>query len=312
MAAQTWQEIVASAKLDANEVKLLDNLISKIPELKDGGLRQADYSRNMTELKKRQKEYDEAVEYSQRMKAWADNNVPIYESLVENGTIDPEGKPLWKSKVSDLEQQLEEARKQMVAGGTDMTPEEFDKHIRKTVKDLGVGVTTEEIKALIASEASRLSSETVDKKYETWKNDFNSNTLPTTIGLSAQNSLMAIKYERETGEEFTDEKQREFFAFMTKEQDFNPRSAMTKFLQPTIEKKNMEAEVERRVNEKVKTLRSMPGAGGEEWLPSDGKQPVGTIRKMLEVDSVSDDIGAQLNDAVRKASQELRQEVFSR
>ena len=94
MAVQTWEEILAAAQLSADERKLIDNIVQKVPEFKDGRstprrLQSQDPQSSQPQRKKPTK----AVEYSEKMKAWADEKVPIWESLVEAGVIDEESKP---------------------------------------------------------------------------------------------------------------------------------------------------------------------------------------------------------------------------
>ena len=76
MAAKTLDEV--RAQLSAEERTLLDNVIAKHSDLKDGWLRQDDYSRHMNALKDQEKEYKEALEYNQRMKVWADEKGPAH------------------------------------------------------------------------------------------------------------------------------------------------------------------------------------------------------------------------------------------
>ncbi len=309
---QTWEEMVAAAKLNADETKFLDNLVAKIPELKGGGLRQADYNREMNELGKRKKEYDDAVAYNTKMTAWADTNVPIFEELVKQGAVAEDGTPLWPTEKERLAKELEDARKAVVAGA-DMDPAELDKRVREIVKAAG-GATLEEQKALFASEATKMAEELVNKKYEGWKKDFDEKTIPYTAGFSAQMSLAAHKYERETGEDFTIEKQKELYALMAKEQDFDPRTAMATFMKPTIEKKNMEAEIERRANEKVRAMRSMPGGGDEDFIPPTNGAPAvkGAVQRLLEESNEPGDLETAVFAAGRKAAQELRTELATR
>src|ERR1700761_3797484 len=139
MAAQTWEEIVAEARLSADEQKLLDNIVKRVPEFKEGRLRQADYSRQSLDLQKQKKEAEEAIAYSQRMKAWADEKVPVWESAVEKGLVDEEGNFVWLQEKERLAKELNDARAAAV-GGTDMDPAELTRRVEEIVKANG-GVT---------------------------------------------------------------------------------------------------------------------------------------------------------------------------
>src|ERR1700761_6784091 len=112
-------EVLGKAQLSADERKLLDNVLSKNPELRDGWERQGDYSRKTQALAARQKEYDEAVEYNQRMKAWADEKVPLWDQAQEAGIFDDDGKPVWQTKQQEYERQIAELKAQTVGGEVD-------------------------------------------------------------------------------------------------------------------------------------------------------------------------------------------------
>ena len=88
MAVKTFDEIYA--QLSADERKVLDNAIAKEPELKNGWLRQDDYSRKQNELKSQKSEYEEAVAYKEKMEPWSQEASDRIHSLEEAGVLDPE------------------------------------------------------------------------------------------------------------------------------------------------------------------------------------------------------------------------------
>lgn len=308
MAVQTWEEILAAAQLSAEERKVIDNIVQKVPEFKDGRLRQADYDRNIQKLKTQEKEYTEALEYNQRMKAWADEKVPIWESLVEAGAIDEESKPVWPGQKAELEKQLEEARKAAVGG--DMDPAELDKRVKDIVAASGMSLSAEQYRNLYASEGKKLVEETVNAKYAEFQTEFNEKTIPFTTGFATSMAIAAGKYERETGKEFTDEDQKAVFDLMAKEKDFNPRSAMTKYMEPTIRDKKTAAEIERlaeeRANKIIAERGGMPGGGSEGHFPTGEAR--GSLQKMLEQSAKEGegDVESLAMAAGRTAAAELR------
>ena len=307
MAVQTWEEIVAAAQLSADERKLLDNIVQKVPEFKDGRLRQADYDRNIQKLKGQEREYTEALAYNQKMKAWADEKVPIWETLVAEGVIDEESKPLWPGQKAELEKQLKEAREAAVGG--EMDPAELDKRVKAIVADSGMSLNAEQYRNLYASEGRKLVEETVNAKYVEFQKDFNEKTIPFTTGFATSMAIAASKYEKETGKEFTDEDQAAVFALMTKEKDFNPRSAMTKYMEPVVREKKTAAEIERLAEERAQKIIAerggMPGGGSEGSFPTGGAR--GSLQKMLEESAASEgDVESLAMAAARTASAELR------
>lgn len=308
MAAQTWEEILAEARLSADESKLLDNIVKRVPEFRDGRLRQSDYSRQSLELQKKQKEYDAAIETKQKVDEWWGETKPVWQGLIDAGAIDQDNKPIWPEEKKRLQKELEDAKKAAVAGA-DMDPAELDRRVKEIVNAAG-GVTREEMAALVASEARKMSEETVQNKYTEWTKSFNEKTIPFTAGIAAANALAAIDYERVTGEEFTPEKQDELFKLMAKEQNMDPRSAMKLYLKPVVEKKATEAEIEKRVKERLDQERQKIGVDGDMYIPQElgGEKAKGSLQRMLEESAAQEgDLETLVKMAGHKAAVELRE-----
>jgi hypothetical protein len=301
MPAKTLEEVLGS--LSAEERKLFDNTLSKNPELKDGWLRQDDFSRKSAELQARKAEYDEAKAYSERMAAWADQNVPVWEKLAEAGIIDKDtGDELWTAQKTELEKQLEEARKQAVGG--DMDPAELDKRVREIVKANG-GLTPEEMKAVVASQAKTLAEEAVSQRLKEEEKKFNENTIPFVWGGAAALASSVNRYEKETGKEFTDEDTRKLFELMTERKNYDARSMMSEYMAPIKKVKDTEVEIQRRVQEELaKRGGGMPGGGHEPYIPQPEEK--GNLQKMLERSAGEGDFENVIAAQAVKAAQELR------
>ena len=308
MPAQTWEEILQEARLSADEQKLLDNLVKRVPEFKDGRLRQSEFSRLTNDMQRKKKEYDDAIALKDQVNGWWEEKKPIFEALVEAGAIDDDAKPVWPEEKKRLQRELDEAKKAALAGG-DMDPAELDRRVREIVKANG-GVTQDELKALVASEAGRLARESFQSEYEKVKAEFNQKTIPFAAGIAAANALAAFDYEKTTGEEFTPEKQSELFNLMTKENNMDPRAVMKIFLKPVVEKKNAEAEIERRVQERLDKERQRMGYDPDQpFIPQEvtGEQQMGSLKRMLAASAEAEgDIEGLVAAASRKAAAELR------
>ena len=308
MAVQTWDDILEAAQLSADERKVIDNIVQKVPEFKDGRLRQADYDRNIQKLKAQEKEYSEALDYNQKMKAWADETVPRYNSLIDKGIISEDGEELWSTQKTDLEKQLEEAKKAAVGG--EMDPAELDKRVRDIVKESGLSLSAEQYRNLYASEGKKLVEESLNERFAKAEKDFNEKTIPFTTGFATSMAIAAGKYEKETGKEFTDEDQKAVFALMAKEQDFNPRSAMTKYMEPVVREKKTAAEIERLAEERAQKIIAerggMPGGGSEGSFPTGEAR--GSLQRMLEESAKAGegDVESLAMAAGRTAAAELR------
>src|ERR1700678_4316994 len=108
---QTWDELVATWKLSADEKKFLDNITQKAPELKDGGLRLSDYNRAMNEVSSKKKQYDEAIAYKSELDSWYEDRKPAWEKLKEAGAVDDDMNPLWPTEKERLQKELDDAKK---------------------------------------------------------------------------------------------------------------------------------------------------------------------------------------------------------
>jgi hypothetical protein len=191
-----------------------------------------------------------------------------------------------------------------------MDPAELDKRVKEIVAQSGLSLSAEQYRNLYASEGKKLVEETVNAKYTEFEKNFNEKTIPFTTGFATSMAIMANKFEKETGKEFTDEDQKAVFDLMSKEQDFNPRSAVTKYMEPTIRDKKTAAEVERLAEERAAKIIAerggLPGGGSEGFIPQGEAR--GSLQRMLE-DSKADegDIESLTMAASRKAAAELRQ-----
>jgi hypothetical protein len=311
MPAQTWDEILAEAKLSASEKQLIDNIVQRVPEFKDGRLRQADYSKNMAELQGRKKEYDDAVATKERINTWYEERKPVWDELVAAGAVDEDGEPVWPKEKARLAKELDDAKKAAVAGA-DMDPAELTRRVQEIVKANG-GATVEEQKALIASEAKKLAEETFEVKYKEVQKEFNEKTIPFTTGFATSMAIMAGRYEKETGEEWTDDKQKEVFELMARENDFNPRSAVTKYMKPAVDKKSRAVEIKAEAEKLAKQMLVDRGEvlGDQPFIPqgSPNEKPQGSLQRLLEQSAAEEgDTESLVMAAGRKAAAEMRNE----
>lgn len=282
MAVKDFEQIYSA--LSADEKKLLDNLFAKEPELKGGWLRQDDYSRKQNELKSKQTEYDEAVAYKAKMEPWSQEAYDRLHALEEAGVLDPEGKVLWTDQKAELERQLEAAKL-----GGEMDPKQLDELVTAKVKEIAKqagGLTAEEAKALYATETKKA----VEDGFTARETKFNSETIPFIAGFAGANAVVAMRYEKESGEKWTPEKQKDFFELMSKENKFDPYALEDKLMEPVKAKKQREADIEAEVNKRLAD-RGMPAGGNERYIPQQfGGDAKGLLQKALD-DSAGGDKG---------------------
>lgn len=311
MAVQTLDEVIAGLQLSAEEKKLLDNTLSKNPALKDGWLRQDDYSRKQTDLRTKETaaEAKMAEAEAERVKqdAWADRTIPVWESLVAKGIVNDDGEELWTAKQADYDRQLAEARAAAVAGG-DMKQEDVERIVADIVKNAG-GATKVEVDALMATEMKKVAAAEFKTSWTEKENDFNTKTIPFVAGFSSASAVVAARYERETGERWTADKQKEMLEMMATKKNFDPFTVEDDLLKPHRDKKATDAEVERRVQEKMKAQRAEQG-GSDDDIPQN--KPKGALQQMLEESATKttgnkdEDFMSLISSKAREAGSQLR------
>lgn len=314
MAVKTLQEVLAA--LSGPEKALFEKTLKDNPELEGGWLRQDDYSRSMNEIKAKQAQFDEEHDYNVKMKVWADETVPRWDALVEKGYIDPDtGEEVVTAKMAELNAQVEEARRQALAGG-DMKPEELERRVQEIVKANG-GLTKEELAAVVREEASKLAKEQVDNRFKEEETRFNENTIPLVAGFSAGVAVVATKYEKETGEAWTPDKQKELFTEMSKEKNYDPFVVGQKMIDSVKTVKQSTAQDEevkrlREENERLKAGRAsegLPGGGSEPYIPQGvSGAPKGNISRLMEKQGESPDFESMIMSKAAQSAAELRTE----
>jgi hypothetical protein len=100
--------------------------VSKYPDLKNGFLRQSDYSKRLDEVSKAKNEFEVALN---GLQAWEAENV---ESRLEDGTIITKAEAAYRDRAAQLEQELSRAKE------TEMTFEDLNKHLDTKIGELGV------------------------------------------------------------------------------------------------------------------------------------------------------------------------------
>lgn len=301
------------SRLSADERKLLDNTFAKHPDLaaewttlKDDGLRQADYSRNMNELKTEREKHATDLEWSEKMKTWWEDAEPTWKGLQDAGLVDADGKETWTQMKSKLEADLAEAQKAAIGG--DMKPEELDRRVREIVQAAGGTATKEEIKALYEAEGKKMAQGVFDENWTAKEKDFNENTIPKVSGFSTGNAIVAMHWEKETGKPWGEEEQKQLFELMVKEQIFNPFQIEEKFLAPIKAAKTREAQIEAEVQKRLNARRGMPGGGGGTDYVPPADEPLGALQTALAASAGGENFEDKIKAQSVKAAQAMQAE----
>jgi hypothetical protein len=262
-------------------------------------------------LKAKQTEYDEAVAYKSKMEPWADGAYERIHALEEAGVLDPEGKVLWTDKEAEYKRQLEEAK----ALGGEVDPKQLEAIVTSKVQEIAKaagGLTREEAQALYAAESKKL----VEDGFKEREQKFNAETIPFVAGFSAGVAVLASRYEQESGEKWTPEKQQELFKVMSAEQNFDAFKVEEKFMAPIRSKKAEEKRIEERAEQIAREkygLGGMPGGGGERTIPQQfGGDARGLLQKALDESAGTADKGPiDVRDSVAAAVVEGAKELIS-
>ena len=228
-------------------------------------------------MKSKQTEYEEAVAYKAKMEPWSQEAYDRLHALEEAGVLDPEGKVLWTDQKAELERQIEEAK----ALGGDMDPKQLEELVTKKVQEIAKnagGLTREEASALYATETKKA----VEDGFTAREAKFNSETIPFIAGFAGANAVVAMRYEKESGEKWTPEKQQDFYKMMSAEGKFDPYALEDKLMEPVKAKKQREADIEAEVQKRLAD-RGMPAGGHERFIPQQfGGDAKGLLQKALD------------------------------
>lgn len=136
MSKNAFDELLESVTArDPNHGKALAEIAEAVPELKNGWLRQADYSRRMDDVKREKESYQDRLKYAEQWEAWRN------EHWVDNAFSD--GKGATKREL-DAIKQAEEVRKQYeelqakASLGGDMTFEEVGNYVNEMMQKAGM------------------------------------------------------------------------------------------------------------------------------------------------------------------------------
>lgn len=116
MAANSFEDVLNSLVTDDSDKTALSGLVDKYPGIKDGWLRQSDYSRKL----------DTVRESEKKLKDWYDENWDEAAGI-------PKMEKYWREKATELEGKV----------GQDMTFDEIQKFTEKTLTEKGVVLKTD-------------------------------------------------------------------------------------------------------------------------------------------------------------------------
>ena len=158
-----------------------------------------------------------------------------------------------------------------------MDAAELDKRVKEIVAQSGLSLNAEQYRNLYASEGKKLVEETINAKYTEFEKNFNEKTIPFTTGFATSMAIMAGKYEKETGKEFTDEDQKAVFDLMSRRSRTSIpgrlwRSTWNRPSAKRRRKRKLSGWLQERADKIIAERGGLPGGGSEGFIPDGPKQ----------------------------------------
>jgi hypothetical protein len=259
--SKALEELLAQVK-DEGDRKELQSRFEKYDFLQtrfEGNLRQEDYDRNLNKVKadraKEQEELKVSKEYADKMKVWAEKNVPKHEELVKNyGELETKYKDLdEKYKITEVAAKAAEA-----AGGDGKTVDaaELAKRVDEVIATRGY-VSQKEVQKIADEEARKLVAEEAGKL----RDNFYKTDIPNFMGFITAMTNLQFRHRDEFKEALDPVA---FSKFMVDEKIEDPIKAYDRF---TVEKRSaadkvrIEAEIRDKVEKDFASKHNLPGSG---------------------------------------------------
>jgi len=233
--------------MEAADAEAQRKIFEKNPQLAEGYLRQADYDRFMNKAKS---DITTANEKSKKWEDWAKVNVPRHESLLKDYES-------VKTRNSELEKAVKDAANK--AGGGDMTEAERIALETKIVEEIGKRgyVTQSDIDKIAADKAK----ESAVAAVKTVADDFFTKTWPSALEVQQQMIEINFDHAQEFGKPLRKEDRIKIAELMKENNITDVKEAYDKFVAADREKKRVDDEVAKRLEEEKKKRgdNSLPG-----------------------------------------------------
>jgi hypothetical protein len=260
-------------------------------ELKDGRLRQADYSRFLNENRQKLAKVDE-------WKTWADKNVPLHQKLVEDYTT-------LENSHKTLQQQADDYREKLAkvqAGEMDVDEATLNARIDQRLS--GGYYTRSEIDKIVKDEAQKMAREESTQTLNGLTNKFLTETWPAATEIMSTLIECSFSHQQEFGTPLSRDQRKEIGDLMKSRNIEDPLKAYESWVEPKRSQKRNDEEVDRRVNERLQN-QNFPGVSGvpvEDLGPMQARKVEGALPKL------PDDAVLGEGSLAMAAAQELRKD----
>ena len=277
---------------DADALKAIFEKNKKLAqEVKDGRLRQSDYSKFLNENKQKLADVD-------KWSAWANENIPRHEKLVDQFSELQELNKTLETQVADYRDQVTKFQ----AGELNVDEAALDARVEKRVKDLGY-VTQAEMQKIIKQEAGTLATEAARSQVTEGTTKFLTETWPAVQAINQAIIMKSFSHMKEFGEPLNDDDVKAISDIMVERNLQDPRKAYDAWVTPKRDAIKFESEVQKRVTE----LRSNDGFPGVSGQPMMELGPV-QLKNAGKIPELPADSKLGDNNAAMAAAAEMRTE----
>lgn len=235
-------KLVPGPEADAAR-KVFESAPALAKEVKEGTLRQSDYSRKMNELDTDRNKF---AGEKKTMVEWYDRNKTRHEQLMNDYTTA-------QSTITDLRGQLEHRE----AGEMNVDPTDLNTKVDARLREIGGYATKSELQQLIREEAEKIA----DARVKAQTDRFLTETWPAATEIQQRVNEAQFMAMKEFGSPLSMEQRKEVADLMKERNMMDPVAAYNAWAEPIRQKKEMDKQVEERVADRISKM-NFPGVSG--------------------------------------------------
>lgn len=265
--------------LDPADAEKQRALFEKYEPLRGGYLRQADYSRKVSEAETQRKEAEEAAKKNHD---WYERNTARHKSVMDDNDR-------LQKEVARITGELSKA----TSGEVGVDEATLNARVEARVKELGY-VTKSDMTKIVEEEGKKLAGEAAKAALTEQTTKFLTETWPAAQAINQAMITIQFGHMQEFGKPLSKDDQEAIAKQMKESNTFDPYKAYDQWIAPKRDEKRIEAEVEKRVTAKL-SQTFMPGVSnlpapadvGHMQLKSVGDKALATLPEGSKIGDMS-------------------------
>ena len=245
--------------MDPADAEAQRKLFEKHQSLREGYLRQADYSRKVAEAADQKKVAEAEWKKAQD---WWKTEKPKHDKLVEEYTTLEKSSKTTQTELTEVREKLQKFE----AGELDVDEATLDAAVDKRIKGMGY-VTDSDMRRIVTEEATKLAESIAEKKADEKVNakttQFLTETWPAAQAINQQMIRISNRHFHKYGKDLTDEDEGKIAQIMKDDNILDPQKAYDKFMEPVARKMEIDAEVKKCLIEERSKFTGFPGVTGQ-------------------------------------------------